>query len=113
MLETIVRKKMHGVFRGLGYSVTCITWEDYDKVMDSFNELSLPMIRFHKNYECWFTEAGKKKFEPHIMQYLELFFKYDPKYIKEWNMIESEVELDDYQVVKYQDEYQVVLNTAA
>ena len=104
------QKKMHGVFRGLNFEKAKIPDGEYEEIMGVINsELPVPNI-IMKNTESWFTNKGYSKFENYILKLLELYEKYSPRYIREWNIVETEIQPEQ---IQYQDEYQVVIKKAA
>ena len=78
---------------------------EYEEVMAPINSaLHCPTHNeiHQKNIEFWFTETGYRKFQAQIHKLLELYQKYAPNYIKEWDVLEQEIKLTDPNI-KYKD----------
>ena len=109
------QRKMHGIFRGLDFEAAHIPDGEYEEVMAPINSaLHCPTHNeiHQKNIEFWFTETGYQKFRVQIHKLLELYQKYAPNYIKEWDVLEQEIELMDPNI-KYKDVYQIALRASS
>lgn len=119
------QKKWHGILRGLNFEKAHIPDGEYEEVLGYLNEnLNVPNSMYFrkpkKDYkgnikqyvnipvEFWFTEAGYQKFADSMEKLLCLYYKYSPNYIKEWDILETEISINDKRIL-YDDQYQLAL----